>query len=153
MTQPPRKFIPPPRNPLTHAAHKREVLWQITVPLVALLVLCVGMSGLVIWSASASNPNLGRWADVSFIWLTPPVIFGSLIMLLLVGGMAFGIIKLIQVLPPYARLAQDFFLKVQVRAHQVSEQVAKPFIRAKGAAAGAQELRKQVGGLLRRPKP
>lgn len=153
MTLPPPKFIPPPRNPVTHAAHKREVFWQITVPLVVIVFLCAGMSGLVIWSAAVSNPNISRWADVSFIWLTPPVILGLLITLVLVGGLAFGIIKLVQVLPPYARIVQDFFVKVLVKTRQISDQLVAPLIQTKGLAAGARELRKQIGGLvIRRPK-
>ena len=150
MTLPPQKFIPPPRNPVTHAAHKREVFWQITLPLLVIIFLCAGMSGLVIWSAAVSNPNVSRWADVSFIWLTPPVIFGLLITLLLVGGLAYGIIKLVQVLPPYARLAQDFFVKVLAKTRQISDQLAAPVIRTKGSTAGARELRKQIGGLFGR---
>ncbi len=152
MTQSPRKFIPPPRNPLTHAAHKREVFWQITVPLVLCTLVCVGMTALVVWSAAVGNPEVSRWADVSLIWLSPPIVIGSLVMLVLVGGLAFGIFKLIQVLPPYARLVQDFFLRLHVRVRQVCDRAVKPFIQAGGASAAARELRRQVVTLGRRSK-
>ena len=146
----PDKFIPPPPNPVTMAKHRKQVLWQITVPFLAMVFLCLGLTGLTIWSASGSSEPVSRWADVSFIWLTPPIIIGALITLLIVGGLAYGVYYLIRVLPPYTRLTQDFFKRVLAKTRQISDQLVQPIIRIQGLAAGAQELRKQLGGLLPR---
>jgi len=153
MNVPPEKFIPPPPNPVTMANHRKQVLWQITVPLLVMVFLCLGLTGLTIWSAVGSSEPVSRWADVSFIWLTPPIILGALITLIIVGGLAYGVYYLVQVLPPYTRLTQDFFGRVQAKTRQISDQLVQPVIRSKGASAGAKELRKQIGGLItRRPK-
>lgn len=136
----------PPRNPTTHAKHRREVLWQITFPLLIVLVLLLGLVGLVIWAGVQANPDVGRWADVSLVWLIVPVIIISFLFLVLLSGITFGVIKLIQVLPPYARLVQDFFLRVQVKVAEISNRLTAPIIRSKGAAAGARRLRDRLTG-------
>ena len=141
MQQPPERPVLPPRNPTTHAKHRREVLWQITVPLLVVLILLLGLVGLVIWSGVQANPEVGRWADISLVWLIVPVIILSFIFLLLLSAITFGVIKLIQVLPPYARLAQDFFLRIQARVTGISDRLVRPIVQTKSAAAAARRLR------------
>ena len=141
MQQPPERPVLPPRNPTTHAKHRREVLWQITVPLLVVLILLLGLVGLVIWSGVQANPEVGRWADISLVWLIVPVIILSFIFLLLLSAITFGVIKLIQVLPPYARLVQDFFLRIQARVSGISNSLVRPIVQTKSAAAAARRLR------------
>ena len=106
--QPSNRLIIRPRNPKTHAKHRREVLWQITIPLLVVLLLLLGLVGLVIWSSVQADPEVSRWANVSLVWLVVPVIILSFIFLLLLSAITFGVIKLIQVLPGYARLADRY---------------------------------------------
>lgn len=141
MQQPPERPSLPPRNPTTHARHRREVFWQITAPLLVVLILLLGLVGLVIWAGVQANPEVGRWADVSLVWLIVPVMIVSFIFLLLLSAITFGVVKLIQVLPPYARLAQDFFLRIQARVTGIADRLVRPIVRAKGAAAAARRLR------------
>src|SRR5512139_218878 len=124
--QPPKRLVIPPRNPKTHAQHRREVLWQITVPLLVVLLLLLGTVGLVIWASVQADPQVSRWADVSLVWLVVPVIILSFIFLLLLSGITYGVIKLIQVLPGYARLVQDFFLRIQARVVGISDRLVSP---------------------------
>ena len=73
------EFVLPERNPKTHAAHRKEVGWQITLPLIiGCLLLALLMTG-VIWSAAGANPELRRWADISLVWtLLPALFFGQI---------------------------------------------------------------------------
>jgi hypothetical protein len=141
MQQPPDRPNLPPRNPTTHARHRREVFWQITAPLLGVLILLLVLVGLVIWSGVQASPEVGRWADISLVWLIVPAMIGAFLFLLLLSGITFGVIKLIQVLPPYARLAQDFFLRVQARVSGAADRLVRPIVQTKSTAAGARRLR------------
>lgn len=144
--QPPQTFTIPPRNLKTQAQHRREVFWQITVPLLFFLLLLLGVVGLVVWSGIQANPEVRRWADVSLMWLIIPGIVSSFIMLLLLAAIAFGVIKLIQIIPGYARLVQDLFLRIQARVSAFTESLVRPVIKARSKAAGARRLRDRLTG-------
>lgn len=146
MTQQEKPFVLPKRNPKTHARHRHDVLWQITVPLLICLLLVLGLSGLVIWVGIQASPEVSRWADISLIWLIVPVIIAAFILLLLLAGITFGVFKLVQVLPGYARLAQDFFLRLQARVLGISNRLVRPFIRARARVEALRTLRDQLLG-------
>lgn len=46
------KFQLPERNPVTHAAHRREVFWQITFPFLIALIILLGLVAGVIFAGT-----------------------------------------------------------------------------------------------------
>ena len=64
------------RNPLTHEKHRREVFWQITIPLVIGLVMILGLAALVIVTA-VQGGNVSQAADASLVYLIIPVMVMS----------------------------------------------------------------------------
>jgi hypothetical protein len=133
---------PPPRNPVTHENHRRQVFWQVTIPLVLGLLLILGLA---VWTviAVADGESVSLWADISLIYLILPTMLMALIPLLLIAALAYGIIWLNNNLPPYARQAQDAFIRVRVSVQKISDQVVKPIIRLRSAWAGVQALRRK----------
>ena len=75
------------RNPVTQQAHRKQVLWQITVPLFIAAIVILVLAFLV---ASDSSQGASLWADIALIWLIIPVMVASLIVLVLLAttGMA-----------------------------------------------------------------
>ena len=57
------QFVLPERNPKTHAAHRRDVLRQITLPLVIGSLLLVAVMALVIIAAAGANGEVRRWVN------------------------------------------------------------------------------------------
>jgi hypothetical protein len=127
----------PERNPVTHKAHGRQVLWQITLPLalgvVAVLVLAV-LAGL------ASEAEAGLWADISIIFLLIPTMFVALLFLLLVAGIIYALLRLLQILPRYALIAQNFVYKVEHRARSGANLAAEPILRYHSFVAAVRTL-------------
>jgi hypothetical protein len=127
----------PERNPVTHKAHRREVLWQVTVPLIiGVLVLLA----LAVLSAMGGTDQVSRWGDVSLIWLILPSLLVALIFLVITAGLAFGVIWLVRVLPGYARQLQALFETVTVKVKQISDLMVEPFLRIQSFIAGVQTL-------------
>jgi hypothetical protein len=135
------EFVLPERNPKTHAAHRKEVWWQITLPLViGCLLVVLAMAG-VIWSAAGANPELRRWADISFVWLILPALFVALLGLGVVGGLTFLVSKLLGVLPSYARLAQDGIASMGQKALKATDILVAPMLKLKSWRAAARRAR------------
>ncbi len=120
----------PARNPITHAAHRREVLWQITLPLLVgiLIILALAVFS-VIAAIQGNSSSVMVWSDISAIWLILPTLILILILAALFGGLAYLVIRLIGVLPGYARKIQDIFAQIETTVRKLSDKAASPVIR------------------------
>ncbi len=126
---------------MTHAKHRREVRWQITLPFVIGILLCLALSVL---SFFAGSGTASVWADISLIWLIIPALFFALIALIILGGLAYAVYYVIKVLPPAMLKVQVFFTTIYAAVKRASDSAASPFIKAQGFAAGAKALRRQL---------
>lgn len=138
------KFQLPKRNPLTHAAHRREVFWQITFPFLIALIILLGLVGGVIFAGVQGAAEVSRWADVSLIWLLPPLLIFLIVLLLLLVGVAFLVTKLLGLIPGYARLVQDFFVLIHLRVRSISDKLVEPILKLHSFKAGADYLQNKI---------
>jgi len=112
------------------AAHRRQVFWQIYLPLsvIVILVLCAGIGVLV--AGISGSGNVARWGNISLIWLISPMLVLTFISFIALAAMVYLLWRILHVLPSYTRQVQDFFLLVQRRVRIGSDAAANPFIRA-----------------------
>lgn len=125
--------IPEP-NPKTQAMHKREVFWQITVPLVLVGALVIAAAVMAILAGAQGN---SKWADISLIALLLIVILLSLVVLAILALLAYGALMLNSKVPPYAHLTQNFFKQVSIKVEEISDLLVEPILLLKGWKAGA----------------
>jgi len=116
----------PGRNPLTHKAHGRQVLWQITLPIALGMVVVLVLAVL---AGMASEANASLWADISVIFLLIPTMLVALLFLLLFAGLIYALVRILQILPRYALIAQNFVYKVEGRARSGANLAAEPILR------------------------
>jgi uncharacterized Tic20 family protein len=125
------------RNPLTQRAHRKQVLWQITLPLViaALLILIIAIL------AAVSGPQgASLWADISLIWLIIPLMIISLILLVLLAGLVYAVIWLVRTLPGYAMQAQNFMIMIASQVERLGNLIVEPVLRVNAWLASLQAL-------------
>lgn len=130
-----------PHNPLTRARHRREVLSQITLPLLMGSLIIIGLSVLTAWVSFAGAGDVSiRWAGISLIWLIMPALLLALILL----GLLFGLIYLVTFiflrLPPFALKVQDFFLLIKFQMALFDNKLVEPFLRLGSTKASASSL-------------
>ena len=125
----PHPVIPKERNPLTYAKHRSEVFWQIILPFILGLLVVVGLAVLTIVMGFYQSQVRTTWADIAIIWLILPGLGVVLGLAVLLAGLAYGVGRLIGVLPAYAHLVQNFFYLMQTRLRQGADQVVKPVIK------------------------
>jgi lipopolysaccharide export LptBFGC system permease protein LptF len=135
-------FTPEP-NPLTQRKHRREVLWQITAPLVVgvLLVLAAGIG--VVYAGASNTGPVDRWASVSIIWMIIPTMAITLIFLAVTVGLAYGLMRLNGLLPRYTRQLQDVFVVIEARFKRAADAAVEPVLRVRSASAGLRALRRK----------
>jgi hypothetical protein len=139
MTNKPISKIPE-RNPVTYEAHRRQVFWQITFPFVIVIIIIAALVLITLIAAAGNSSGVSKWADISLIWIILPTLVINLIPLALIGALAYGMIRLIGILPGYARIAQDFLSTVRVKARSYANTAAKPVIKTGSFMAGVKAL-------------
>jgi hypothetical protein len=143
--------LPPPLNPekrprvrnaRTAAKIRRDLIWQIAVPIGLAVVVVLVLAGLFIspvW-ASVRSP----WADVSLIFLIIPALLMGLIALALVAALVAGMVWLLRNLPYYFKTMQDFMAVFSYRVQTGADKAAGVFMSARSAAAAAQRAARDV---------
>lgn len=126
-----------PRNRYTEAVHERETFWQIYFPLGVgtLLVIVAGFLAVV----AAASPGAGStrvWADVSLAFVILQVMIAVLPLLIVFGGLAYGIGYLIKLMPPYVKIAQDYTALASRKVGWAMRYVVEPVLEIKSAVAG-----------------
>ena len=126
---------PGKRHPLDDA-FRNKVRLQIYLPIL------LGVIGQVILVASIWTTGQGTesvWADVSLMMLIIPAFIMGLILLVLLGVLAYGVAYVIGVLPEPFRRLQEILTQISVSVEKASNLAAKPIIlpRAVGAAVEA----------------
>jgi hypothetical protein len=130
-----------PRNPLTQQSHRREVLWQITIPVVVGTVL---MLALCVLATMLSAPSASLWADISIIWMIPPVFLVAFLMMAINAGSAYLLIRVIAAAPPFFFKAQNFFRRVQLKVGAITNKAVEPFLRLQAWGASARAAKREA---------
>jgi len=140
----------PEPNPKTQAIHKREVLWQITIPLVLVGALALGVAVMAIIGGSIGDSH---WADISLIALLALAIILSLLILVILAGLAVGVWVLNRNIPPYAHLVQNYLVLARQKVEEFSNLLVEPVMRLNGWKAGVSAAEKDMFKTGKRKQP
>jgi len=127
----------PERNPVTYERHRKEVMWQILVPVLIGTVIVLALS---ILATTRTDAQVSKGADVSVIWMITPMLIVALIFLVLLGAIVYGVMSLLGILPGYARLIQDYFDALRVQVGIVSDKAVEPILRIESIKASLRAL-------------
>ncbi len=141
------------RNPKTHAQHRKEVFWQITLPLLVGILLVLAAIAAIIFSAVQPVTGVERWADVSLMWVILPSLLFALIILVIVVGLVVAFTYLLRLLPRYTLKVQHYFEIAQAKVEQITDKIAEPFIEVRGGWAGLRWASRRIRGLIDRNTP
>ncbi len=104
------------------------MLWQVWVPLVASIVIFLALGILSIIGAVQGSSQVERWGNISAIWVIIPVLLGSLLLLALVGGLAYGVSVLLKKMPHWLLTAQLFMLRLALTVRRAADKATTPVV-------------------------
>lgn len=132
----------PPRNPVTYARHRQDVLKQITFPFVIGCVVCLMLAVLMIWPNTGIDQ--GRWASIALVWLILPNLLFALLFGIILAGFIYLTVQLIAKVPIWARQVQDFFLMLKYQLAILDDKLVEPFLRAHAFKSSAKALGREI---------
>jgi hypothetical protein len=134
------------RNQRTAALVRRDVIWQIALPLGVAVVAVLVVMGLLI--APVGAPARSVWADISLILLIIPASLFGLMGLALIVALSYGLFLLLRELPYYAKRAQDFVALATYRINMIAGKISEVVLSIRSFWAGARKAAADVRGYL-----
>jgi hypothetical protein len=125
------------KNAITYRAHRRQVLWQIYLPIIVVVVLVLSAAVLVVL---APTLKVSKWADIALILLITTVMTSALIFLILNIAGIIGAKRAYQVVPYYLFMAQGFTYRIKNQVRRISDQAVEPFLWTKSNLARVKAL-------------
>ncbi len=127
---------PRPVSP-TLQQHKRQFIWQILIPIILMAVLIIA-AALLATFGEASSTSL--WRDVSLIWFLASALILALILIVLLGVVIYGMIRLKKAAPRVTARAQELTLLGALGIRRIADGAAKPFIWLEQAGAAVKSI-------------
>lgn len=119
----------------SYKRHRKELTWQILLPVILSALLFVALIVLINIATFNQGGDVGRWAAISTIWIVIPVMIAGLILLALLIGIIYLLAKLLNLTPKYTGIAQDYVHKAAAYIKRGSEMVVKPVLFLDGIGA------------------
>jgi hypothetical protein len=125
----------PPVDRPTIRAHKAQFVWQILIPVILVVVILSGAGAVVIANAISDHGQIRLWADISLIWVLAPVLLFTLMCLLIVITIIYGMAKVLQYLPRYTGKTQEFFSLFAAGTRKLADGATRPIVWFRQAGA------------------
>src|SRR5687768_18561260 len=95
-----KAIIHPPVHE-SYLKHRKQRVWQIILPVILAAILFIALVVLVIIATSRGSGDTARWAEISTIWISLPIIFMALVLFIILAGIVYLLIRLLQIVPIY----------------------------------------------------
>lgn len=112
----------------SYQRHRKQVWTQILLPILCAVLVFVVVIILAIMVTFRNNGDVGRWAAISTIWLTLPVMIAGLILLILIIGLIYLMVRVLNLIPPYSFQAQRFVYRIESGVKHFAEMFRKPVL-------------------------
>jgi len=119
----------------SYKRHRRELMWQIILPMALTSVLLIALIVLINIATFRDGGDVGRWAAISTIWIVIPIIIGLLIVVALLGGLVYLMQKLLNITPTYTSLVQNYVYLAEGYIKRAAEAIVKPVLQINGILA------------------
>jgi hypothetical protein len=110
----------------SYLKHRRQLVWQIVLPVVLTAVLMCALIGLIYFATFYEAGDVARWAAVSTIWIVIPIMIGLVVVLALLIGLVYLMARLLNITPTYTGMAQDYVHKAAIYIKRGADAVVKP---------------------------
>jgi hypothetical protein len=119
----------------SYKRHRKQFVSQIILPIVLAALLFIALVVLLNIATFRDNADVGRWAAISTIWISIPIILMALVFFTVLGGIIYLFMRLLRIVPIYTGKAQDFAYKVEGYVRRGADAVVKPIIALNGIGA------------------
>ena len=119
------KLTSPPRH-TSYLTHRRQVVWQVILPLVLSALLLAGVILLLSMAAFDGTGDLSRWAAISTMWLVLPVTVAGLMLLAILIALNYLTARILHITPTYTGILQDYAFRAAAVVRRFTKAAVRP---------------------------
>lgn len=121
----------------SYLRHKKQRFWQILTPVGLGVLLILAIAAMVVLTATGTDAGgpVSQWADTSFIWLILPVMLIAIVVTLVIFGLIYLVVKVLNILPQYTFLVQQYANLFEIQVKYWSRKIVSPIISISSYAA------------------
>ncbi len=108
--------------------HRTQLWTQILLPVLLAAAVLIAVIVLTALDTVRGQGDVSRWAALSTIWLTLPLLLTGLLLLAVLIGSIYLLSRLLELIPPYSLLAQVLFYRVEAGAKRISTMIIRPAV-------------------------
>ena len=123
--------LPKPEH-YSYKLHRKQVGTQIVLPVVLAGILMIVMIVIIGLATFRDGGDVARWAAISTIWMIIPALFIGLVGLAVTIGLIYLFAKLLDILPIYTGIAQDYVNKARSYIIHAADRAVRPIIAFNG---------------------
>jgi len=112
----------------SYLKHRKQVTRQILMPVLLSALILVAIVVLVSISTFNQGGDVGRWAAISTMWISVFIFLGGLITFAVLAGLIYGMARLLNALPYYTGIAQDYIYIARGYIIRGADMAAKPIL-------------------------
>jgi hypothetical protein len=116
----------------SYLKHRKQVMRQIILPVLLSALVLVAIVTWVGFATFNQGGDVGRWAAISTMWVSGFILFGGLITFAILAGLIYGMWRLLNALPYYTGIAQDYIFIARSYIIRGADMVSKPIIALNG---------------------
>ena len=123
------------KTPPTHYSylkHRRQLMRQIILPVVLSALVLIAIVVWVSISTFTQGGDVGRWAAISTMWVSLFILLGGLVTLAILGGLIYLMARLLNALPYYTGIAQDYIFIARGYIMRGADMVVNPILALNG---------------------
>ena len=128
----------------SYQLHRKQRTIQIILPVIISAFALIGMVVLISFATFKSGGDVGRWAAISTIWMTIPVLIAGLIVLIILVGLIYLMALALGALPRYTGIAQDYVSLAKGYVIRGANMAVKPIIALEGFLGNVQAFVKRI---------
>jgi hypothetical protein len=106
--------------------HRRQMIWQVWVPLIASIVIVLAVAILAIVGTVQGSSQVNHWGNISAIYLMIPNLFLNLVGVAILGAMIYGLSKLLQKMPLWMFIVRMRAAQMVVLVRRGADAVVQP---------------------------
>jgi hypothetical protein len=128
------------------ADHRRQMIWQVWVPLGASILIILALMVLTIIGAVNRSDHVERWGNLSAVWVIIPVLISSLIFITILLAVVYGMSKLLKNMPEWMLKAQLGMVHIGLIVRRAADAATRPVMAVNGVDARAKTFWQRIFG-------
>jgi hypothetical protein len=128
------------------ADHRRQMLWQVWVPLGVSILIIVALMVLTIIGAVQKSDQVERWGSLSAVWVIIPVLITLVIFLAIALAGVYGMSKLLQHMPQWMLKAQLGVVHIGLIIRRAADAATRPVMEVSSAETRVKTLWQKIFG-------